>query len=227
MTKNNDNTKDFAEIDLDREKRTGFPEVIFGETKTPKQSALIAEKIYKKSNLFLITRTNTETFNEVKNTNINYEIKECQTLETICASIGIRDIDVLKIDIEGSEYLLKNDILSLCPLYISMEFAPYLTNNSEYKNMLKILSEKYLIYSEGGGSIQNPKIIENIDMYIDDLIKKRQPVDILLKLKENKILTRDELADLSSFELIEILSELDNDKADKIIIDSRQHWFKD
>ena len=66
MTKNNDNTKDFAEIDLDREKRTGFPEVIFGETETPKQSALIAEKIYKKSNLFLITRTNIETFNEVK-----------------------------------------------------------------------------------------------------------------------------------------------------------------
>ena len=65
-----------------------------------------------------------------------------------------------------------------------MEFAPYLTNNLEYKNMLKILSEKYLIYSEGGGSTQNPKIIENIDMYINDLIKKRQPVDILLKLKE-------------------------------------------
>ena len=51
--------------------------------------------------------------------------------------------------------------------------------------------------------------------------------DQLLKLKENKILTRDQLADLSSFELIEILTELDNDKADKIIIDSRQHWFKD
>ena len=66
MIKNNDNTKDFAEIDLDREKRTGFPEVIFGETKTPKQSALIAEKIYKKSSLFLITRTNIETYMEVK-----------------------------------------------------------------------------------------------------------------------------------------------------------------
>ena len=66
MIKNNDNTKDFAEIDLDREKRTGFPEVIFGETKTPKQSALIAEKIYKKSSLFLITRTNIETYIEVK-----------------------------------------------------------------------------------------------------------------------------------------------------------------
>ena len=66
MIENNDNTKDFAEIDLDREQRTGFPEVIFGETKTPEQSALIAEKIYNKSNLFLITRTNIETFNEVK-----------------------------------------------------------------------------------------------------------------------------------------------------------------
>ena len=66
MTNNNDKTKEFSEIDLDREARTGFPEVIFGETKTPKQSALIAEKIYNKSNLFLITRTNAETYDEVK-----------------------------------------------------------------------------------------------------------------------------------------------------------------
>ena len=42
--------------------------------------------------------------------------------------------------------------------------------------------------------------------------------DQLLKLRENKILTRDQLADLSSFELIEILSELDNDKADKKLL---------
>ena len=66
MKDNNDKTKEFAEIDLDRESRTGFPEVIFGETKTAEQSALIAEKIYKKSDLFLITRTNNETYKEVK-----------------------------------------------------------------------------------------------------------------------------------------------------------------
>tara|TARA_Y100000768_G_scaffold274377_1_gene210130 strand:+ start:1379 stop:2044 length:666 start_codon:yes stop_codon:yes gene_type:complete len=66
MDNNYDKTKEFAEVDLDREKRTGFPEVIFGETKTPKQSALIAEKIYKNSGLFLITRTNIATFEEVK-----------------------------------------------------------------------------------------------------------------------------------------------------------------
>ena len=41
---NKDNDLDFAEIDLEREKRTGFPEVIYGETKTPDQSAKIAKK---------------------------------------------------------------------------------------------------------------------------------------------------------------------------------------
>ena len=40
---NEDNTSEFAEIDYDREKRTGFPEVIFGETKTPEQSSKIAK----------------------------------------------------------------------------------------------------------------------------------------------------------------------------------------
>ena len=61
-----DNDLDFAEIDLEREKRTGFPEVIYGETKTPDQSAKIAKKIYDKSDIFLITRTNSKTYNQVK-----------------------------------------------------------------------------------------------------------------------------------------------------------------
>ena len=61
-----DNDLDFAEIDLEREKRTGFPEVIYGETKTPDQSAKIAKKIYDKSDIFLITRTDSKTYNQVK-----------------------------------------------------------------------------------------------------------------------------------------------------------------
>lgn len=63
--KKEDNTTEFAEIDYDREKRTGFPEVIYGETKTPEHSAKIAKKIYDNSNIFLITRTNDETYQEV------------------------------------------------------------------------------------------------------------------------------------------------------------------
>ena len=49
----------------------------------------------------------------------------------------------------------------------------------------------------------------------------------LLKLKENEIITRDQLADLSSDELIDILTDLEKNKADQIILESREHWFKD
>ena len=51
--------------------------------------------------------------------------------------------------------------------------------------------------------------------------------DQLLKLKEKEIITRDQLADLSSDELIDILIELERNKADQIILESREHWFKD
>ena len=45
-------------------------------------------------------------------------------------------------------------------------------------------------------------------------------------MNENNIKTRDQLADLSNVELIEIFREMDKDKADEIIMDSRQHWYK-
>ena len=48
----------------------------------------------------------------------------------------------------------------------------------------------------------------------------------LMKLNENQIKTRDQLADLSNSELIEIFREMDKEKADEIIMDSRKHWFK-
>ena len=50
--------------------------------------------------------------------------------------------------------------------------------------------------------------------------------DQLLKLNENNIKTRDQLADLSNSELIEIFRDMDQDKADEIIMDSRKHWYK-
>ncbi len=51
--------------------------------------------------------------------------------------------------------------------------------------------------------------------------------DQLIKLKDKGIKTRDDLADLSSDELIDVLGNLDMDKANEIIIESRKHWFKD
>ena len=74
---------------------------------------------------------------------------------------------------------------------------------------------------------------ENLELLktngVDDYLLNNELLEVnhLMKLNENDIKTRDQLADLSSFELIEILEGLKSDKADKIIMDSRKHWFKD
>ena len=46
----------FAQIDLHRSLRKGFPEVIYGEGKTPEQVARIAQKIVQRDGRFLATR---------------------------------------------------------------------------------------------------------------------------------------------------------------------------
>lgn len=56
----------FATLDLDRERRTGFPEVVMGEGKTPGQVARIAKRIYDASGLVLVTRSNEVAADEVK-----------------------------------------------------------------------------------------------------------------------------------------------------------------
>ncbi len=58
------------------------------------------------------------------------------------------------------------------------------------------------------------------------LTSKLLNTDQLLKLNENNIKTRDQLADLSNSELIDIFRDMDQDKADQIIMDSRKHWYK-
>ncbi len=57
----------FAKIDHSRQSRQGFPEVVFGQGKTPEQIALIFEKLIAHSPNVLITLTNAETFERVKN----------------------------------------------------------------------------------------------------------------------------------------------------------------
>ena len=74
--------------------------------------------------------------------------------------------------------------------------------------------------------------IENISKLkesgFDDylLTTKLFNTDQLLKLNENNIKTRDQLADLSNSELIDIFRDMDQDKANEIIMDSRKHWYK-
>ena len=56
----------FATVDLDRERRTGFPEVVMGEGKSAGQVARITKRIHDASRVVLVTRSNAEAFEGVK-----------------------------------------------------------------------------------------------------------------------------------------------------------------
>ena len=74
--------------------------------------------------------------------------------------------------------------------------------------------------------------VENLDMLkkegMDDYLLSSDffTPDQRIALKDNDIKTRDQLADLSSFELMEFLNDIDNKKADEVILESRKHWFE-
>ena len=56
----------FAKVDHHRSLRRHFPEVIFGQSKTPSQILEIARSILKYSNILMITRTDREVFGFLK-----------------------------------------------------------------------------------------------------------------------------------------------------------------
>lgn len=56
----------FATVDIQREHRCGFPEVIFCARKTPEETARIAREIVRQSNCLLATRADQKTYRAVK-----------------------------------------------------------------------------------------------------------------------------------------------------------------
>ncbi len=56
----------FARVDHHRAVRQGFPEVVFGERKTPEQIASIAERIVSAGHTLLVTRTTAEAYEAVR-----------------------------------------------------------------------------------------------------------------------------------------------------------------
>lgn len=53
---------EFATLDHERAGRIGFPEVVYGLSKTPKDTAEIAARIYEKSDVVLVTKSSEEAF---------------------------------------------------------------------------------------------------------------------------------------------------------------------
>jgi NCAIR mutase (PurE)-related protein len=73
----------FAQVDLQRNVRTGFPEVIFGATKTPEQVAKIAAEILKREDRLLITRITSAHFEAVQiiaPAAVHHELARCVTV---------------------------------------------------------------------------------------------------------------------------------------------------
>ena len=54
------NDLEFATLDHQRSDRIGFPEVVYGLNKTPKQTAEIAERIYAREGVVLVTKSSRE-----------------------------------------------------------------------------------------------------------------------------------------------------------------------
>ena len=72
----------FAKVDHQRNIRQGFPEVIFGQGKTPLQVAAIADRIASAGHTLLVTRTTTEAYEAVRVTvpeAVYHELARCIT----------------------------------------------------------------------------------------------------------------------------------------------------
>jgi hypothetical protein len=73
----------FAQVDLQRNVRTGFPEVIFGLGKTPEQVGRIAKEILAREDRVLITRITGNHFAEVQKVApdaVHHELARCITV---------------------------------------------------------------------------------------------------------------------------------------------------
>ena len=92
---------------------------------------------------------------------------------------------------------------------------------------LKARSQTYL---DEQRSKLNEKLSElNISEDLRDAQINHLDINLIIKLGENEVKTLDQLADLSSDELLEILDsdKISVDQANKIIMKAREHWFED
>jgi pyridinium-3,5-biscarboxylic acid mononucleotide synthase len=87
----------YARIDHARSDRQGFPEVIFGQGKTPGQIAGIFEKLIERSPNVLITRTTAEVFGQIRNIHTEAEWHESARMIRLFrdkTELGIGEISV-------------------------------------------------------------------------------------------------------------------------------------
>ena len=94
-------------------------------------------------------------------------------------------------------------------------------------NLAKELKDRAIVYLE---EKEEEYEKERVQLGVSDEIKSIDGLDaeMLVILGKNNIKTKNDLADLSSDELLEILEGKfeNNEEADKIIMKARESWFK-
>jgi len=122
----------FAKVDHHRQLRKNFPEVIYGQSKTPAQILEIAKKILKYSSTLLVTRTDLDTYKllkkEIKNIEFNADANIIYTSLNICEKKLTKGITVMcagTSDIPVAEeaatvcYLMENKVKKIYDVGIS------------------------------------------------------------------------------------------------------------
>jgi len=87
----------YARVDHGRASRQGFPEVIFGQGKTPEQVSGIFEKLIDRSPNVLITRTTPEVFGQVRNIHTDAEWHESAKMIRVIrdrTDLGMAEISI-------------------------------------------------------------------------------------------------------------------------------------
>ncbi len=117
---NADKTEDlgFVKIDHARKQRCGFPEVVYGENKTPQQIKLILNELFAKNGYALATRVSSIAYDEIKNEIKNAEYDELSstlmlgcypdyvpsTKEIVVVAAGTSDIGVAQEAVISAKY---------------------------------------------------------------------------------------------------------------------------
>ena len=110
----------------------------------------------------------------------NYSTVASKTLSRFCKENFIENIDFMKIDIEGSELKLLEDLISLPIKLIQIELINANPINDNLKFLDK-LSEKYYFYDF---TTHNMIKLKDMELNLEDHFKKEKTIDLFL-LKKN------------------------------------------
>ncbi len=146
------------------------------------------------------------------------QVKQSQESDTIRKLF----VDKLDVDQEVAEILIAEGFTSLEEVaYVPMqEMLEIESFDEDTVNELRNRAKDALRTME----IAREEKIDDVSQDLRDL--EGLSPDLIAKLAEGNIMTRDDLADLAVDELVE-LTGIDDERAKALIMKAREHWFKD